>query len=92
MQEKYIKYKDRMRLEEEATYPKGSRLMEDSEKISLINKLIEAQKSILTQIEKMPISNRSLAIQNKKNQMEKKLIDLDEDIQYLKKRKVFVLK
>jgi hypothetical protein len=66
--------------------------MEEGEKISLINKLIDSQKEILTQIEKMPISNRSLAIQSKKNEMEKKLVDLDNDIQYFKRRKVFVLK
>ncbi len=81
-----------MRRDEEATYPKGTRLMEEREKITLINKLIESQKEILTQIERMPISNRSVAIQTKKNEMEKKLVDLDNDIQYFKRRKVFVLK
>ena len=77
-------------LKEQATYPKGTRLLPESERIQTLNDLINSKKEIENMIEKMPITNRSMAINEKKEQLLNKIDDLNKAIEMFSKKKVFV--
>jgi hypothetical protein len=77
-------------LKEQATYPKGTRLLPESERIQTLNDLINSKKEIENMIEKMPITNRSMAINEKKEQLLNKIDYLNKDIEMFSKKKVFV--
>ena len=77
-------------LKEQATYPKGTRLLPESERIQTLNDLIASKKEIENMIEKMPITNRSMAINEKKEQLLNKIDDLNKAIEMFSKKKVFV--
>ena len=77
-------------LEEESHYPKGTKLIPESERINTLNALIYTKKEIENILEKMPITKRSQSIQDKKEELEKKLNQIEQEIQIFSKKKVFV--
>ena len=76
--------------EEEKTYPKGTRLVPDQERLKTLQDLIQAKQEIERTLEKMPITMRSLAVQNKKAELESKMEELDKAIELFSKKRVFV--
>lgn len=86
----YILLIFRKKLAEEAKYPKGTRLLSEEEKTETLNSLIHTRKELINLIEKMPISLRTLAVQNKKQEMEKKLEEIEEGIKTFSRKQVFV--
>jgi len=77
-------------LKEQATYPKGTRLLPESERLQTLNDLIASKKEIENIIERMPITNRSMAISEKKEELLNKIDDLNKAIEMFSKKKVFV--
>ena len=53
-------------------YPKGTKLLSEEERVSTLNGLINSKKEMETLLEKMPITTRTLSIQNKKEELIKK--------------------
>lgn len=82
----------RIKKQEEATFPEGTRLVEEHEKNIMINNLISSQNEILSKLERLPISNRSVTILKNRQNLEKKLLDLDKDLKYMQREKVFIEK
>lgn len=75
---------------EEAKYPKGTRLLSEDERVDTLNNLLNTRKELINLLEKMPISMRTVAIQNKKADMEKKLNEIEDGIKTFSRKQVFV--
>jgi hypothetical protein len=52
--------------------------------------LINTRKELINLIEKMPISMRTMAAQSRKQEMEKKLIEIEDGIKTFSRKQVFV--
>ena len=96
------KYIQEMRLENEkkiemeklrketAKYPKGTRLLSEEERISTLEKLKQSRDDINKVIEKLPITSDTQAFRNKKEELFKKLDEIENAIDTFSKKKVFV--
>ena len=75
---------------ETAKYPKGTRLLSEEERISTLEKLKQSKEDINKVIEKLPITCDSQAFRNKKDELFKKLDEIENAIETFSKKKVFV--
>ena len=75
---------------EEQKYPKGTKLLTEEERLTTLNGLINTKKDIQNQIEKMPITTRTKAVQYKKEELEHKMDEIDRAIEMFSKKQVFV--
>ncbi len=80
----------RKKLAEEAKYPKGTKLISEDQRVETLNQLVDSRKEILTLIERLPISLKTMSLQNKKTELEKKLDELDDAIRIFSRKQVFV--
>jgi hypothetical protein len=78
------------KLKEEKNYPKGTRLLSETERIKTLNGLNESKKELLEQIEKLPISMRTVAVNHKRDELFKKLDEIEDAIKMFERKKVFV--
>ena len=90
--EREFERQEQIKRREEMKYPKGTRLISEDERVKTLNSLIKTQKELTLLLEKMPITNRSINIQRKKEDIVKKLNELDKAIDTFSKKKVFVKK
>ena len=81
-----------MRRKLEKKYPKGTRLLSDEERIKTLNSLKQAQIENSLILEKMPITNRTFKLQQKKDELIRKLNEIDKAIEMFSKKQVFVKK
>ena len=96
------KYIQEMRLENEkkiemeklrketAKYPKGTRLLSEEERLFTLEKLKQSRDDINKVIEKLPITSDTQAFRNKKEELFKKLDEIENAIETFSKKKVFV--
>ena len=96
------KYIQEMRLENEkkiemeklrketAKYPKGTRLLSEEERLFTLEKLKQSRDDINKVIEKLPITSDTQAFRNKKEELFKKLDEIENAIDTFSKKKVFV--
>ena len=96
------KYIQEMRLENEkkiemeklrketAKYPKGTRLLSEEERLFTLEKLKQSRDDINKVIEKLPITSDTQAFRNKKEELFKKLDEMENAIDTFSKKKVFV--
>ena len=75
---------------ETAKYPKGTRLLSEEERISTLEKLKQSRDDINKIIERLPITCDSQAFRNKKDELFKKLDEIENAIETFSKKKVFV--
>ena len=78
------------KIKEEKNYPKGTRLLSENERIKTLNGLNESKKELLEQIEKLPISMRTVAVNHKRDELFKKLDEIEDAIKMFERKKVFV--
>ena len=90
--ERELKEQEMLKRKEEMKYPKGTRLLSEEERVETLNSLIKAQQEMTQILEKMPITNRTLSIQKRKEEFMKKLTELDKAIEMFSKKRVFVKK
>ena len=96
------KYLQNMKLEDEkkkeieklrketSKYPKGTRLLSEEERLFTLEKLKQSKNDINQIIEKLPITCDSQAFRNKKEELFKKLDEIESAIETFSKKKVFV--
>lgn len=77
-------------MEEEATYPKGTKLLKEEERVATLRTLIDNKIIITNIVEKMPVTKHSMCVQKRKEELEKKLDEIDNAIIMFSKKKVFV--
>ena len=75
---------------ETAKYPKGTRLLSEEERIFTLEKLKQSRDDINKIIERLPITCDSQAFRNKKDELFKKLDEIENAIETFSKKKVFV--
>ncbi len=88
--EREIKKEEIKRQEEAAKYPKGTKLLSEEERLSTLNGLIENKKEITNQLEKMPITTRTNSIRIRKEELYKKLEEIEKAIDMFSRKQVFV--
>ena len=81
-------------VEEESNYPKGTVMLEETERVNILNRLKETKDSLVQELCKFPVSThvRSVKIQNKKIEIEQKLEDVDYALRIFERRRVFLKK
>ena len=82
--------KKRKKLAEEQKYPKGTRLLSEDERVQTLSSLENTRKELVNMLEKFPITMKTMSIQNKKAEMEKKLTEIEEAIKTFSKKQVFI--
>ena len=99
---KIPKYIENMKLENEkklekeklrketAKYPKGTRLLSEEERLFTLEKLKQNRDDINKVIERLPITPDTQAFKNKKDELFKKLDEIENAIETFSKKKVFV--
>ena len=75
---------------ETAKYPKGTRLLSEEERISTLEKLKQSRDDINKVNEKLPITSDTQTFKNKKDELFKKLDEIENAIETFSKKKVFV--
>lgn len=88
--ESKLKKEDIKRKEEEAKYPKGTKLLSDDERTATLEGLLTNKKEISNLLEKMPITNRTISTMKKKEELIKKLEEIETAIQMFSKKRVFI--
>ena len=88
--EREIKKEEMKRQQEAAKYPKGTKLLTEEERINTLNGLIENKKQITNQLEKMPITTRTNSIRIRKEELCKKLEEIERAIDMFSKKQVFI--
>ena len=90
--ERELERQEKIRKKEEMKYPKGTKLLSNDERVKTLNSLIKTQQELSLLLEKMPITNRSVGILKKKEELVKKLNEIDKAIEMFSKKKVFIKK
>ena len=88
--EREIKKEEIKRQKELKKIPKGMKLLSEEERLSTLNGLILNKKELINQLEKMPITTRTLAVQNKKEELSQKLDEIEKAIEMFSKKQVFI--
>jgi uncharacterized protein YeaC (DUF1315 family) len=88
--ERAMKKEEMKKMEEMAKYPKGTKLLTEEERLNTLNGLIENKKEINNKIEKMPITTRTNSIRERKEELFKKLEEIEKAIEMFSKKQVFV--
>ena len=83
---------EKIRKKMEMKYPKGTRLLSEAERIETLNSLKKAQIENSLILEKMPITNRTFKLQQKRDELMRKLEEIDKAIEMFSKKQVFVKK
>ena len=88
--EREQKKEEEKKQKEASKYPKGTKLLSEEERVSTLNGLINSKKEMETLLEKMPITTRTISIQNKKEELIKKLEEVEKAIDMFSKKQVFI--
>lgn len=80
----------RKRKADEAKYPKGTRLLSEDERLETLHSLENTKKDIITLLEKMPITMKTMQLQNRKAELEKKLDEIEDAIRTFSRKQVFI--
>ena len=88
--EREIKKEEMKRQEATSKYPRGTKLLSEEERITTLNGLINSKKEMTNLLEKMPITTRTLAMQNKKEELIRKIEEVEKAIEMFSKKQVFI--
>ena len=88
--EREIKKEEIKKQEAASKYPKGTKLLSEEERINTLNGLINSKKEMTNLLEKLPITTRTLAMQNKKEELIKKIEEVEKAIDMFSKKQVFI--
>ena len=88
--EREIQKEEIKRQKEAEKIPKGTKLLTEEERINTLNGLIYNKKELINQLEKMPITTRTIAVQNKKEELNQKLDEIEKAIEMFSKKQVFI--
>ena len=88
--EREIKKQEIKKQEMASKYPKGTKLLSEEERINTLNGLINSKKEMTNLLEKLPITTRTLAMQNKKEELIKKIEEVEKAIDMFSKKQVFI--
>lgn len=90
--EREIYEKELKKKKEEKNYPKGTRLLPENERVECLKNLIKSKHEIMSYMEKLPITARSVSLVNRKEELYKKLEEIEKNIDKFSRKKVFIKK
>ena len=64
--------------------------MTEEERVETLNGLMNSKKELINILEKLPITTRTLAMQNKKDELIKKIEEVEKAIEMFSKKQVFI--
>lgn len=70
--------------------PPGTRLMNEEERQHMLKELEQSKREVQTELDRMPISMKTLSLQKKKDELEEKLRGIEKNIDLFSRKKVFV--
>ncbi|CDW84605.1 UNKNOWN [Stylonychia lemnae] len=88
--QKEDEYYDRIREEEEARIPPGTRQMSEEERQRTLVELDQSKKEVNILLEKLPIGSNTLTMQRRKKELEEKLLRIDRAIETFSKKTVYI--
>ena len=88
--ERELKKEEIKRQKEAEKIPKGTKLLSEEERMNTLNSLINNKKELINQLEKMPIAKRTMATQNKREEIVKQLEEIEKGIEMFSKKKVYI--
>lgn len=77
---------------EESKWPKGTRLLSEEERVKILNDLIKTKNNLENIYEKMPLTNRSMLVREKREEIENKMKEIEKSIEMFSRKRVFVAK
>ena len=75
---------------ERKTLPPGMRLMGDDERLEMVRALENTKKDTMNEIERLPISMKTMAMQKRREELEEKYRNLEKQIDHFSRKKVYV--
>ena len=82
--------KKKKRQKEAAKYPKGTKLLSEEERLNTLDGLIRNKKELTNQLERMPITTRTNSVKLKKEELIKKLEEIEKAIDMFSRKQVFI--
>ena len=76
-------------LNEQNNYPKG-KLLPENERLQILHDLINTKKLLENTLEKMSITKKTILLQKNKEELEKKLIQIEKDINIFSKKNIII--
>jgi hypothetical protein len=81
---------DKVRQKELRKVPPGTKLLPEGERLATLDQLNYTKKEIMNTVESLPISMRTMALRDKKVDLENKLIEVEAAIKLFSKENVYV--
>ena len=75
---------------ERKALPPGMRLMEEAERLEMVRALENTKRDTMNEIERLPITMKTMAMQKRREDLEEKYRNLDKQIDYFSRKKVYV--
>ena len=66
------------------------KLLSEQERVSTLEHLKLTKEEIETILDKLPISMKTMALQNKKTELERKLVDIEKAISTFSRKEVYI--
>ena len=75
---------------ERKTLPPGMRLMGDDERLEMVRALETTKRDTMNEIERLPITMKTMAMQKRREDLEEKYRNLEKQIDHFSRKKVYV--
>jgi len=75
---------------ERRNLPAGMRLMGDDERLEMVKALENTKRDTMNEIERLPITMKTMAMQKRREDLEEKYRNLEKQIDHFSRKKVFV--
>jgi len=70
--------------------PPGTKLLDEEERVRMLKELEANKNELVNQIERLPISMKTLSMQKRKDDLEEQIRNVDKNIALFSRKKVFV--
>jgi Calmodulin-binding len=75
---------------ERRNLPAGMRLMGDDERLEMVKALENTKRETMNEIERLPITMKTMAMQKRREELEEKYRNLEKQIDHFSRKKVYV--
>ncbi len=80
-----------MKMEEERkALPPGMRLMDENERLDMVRALENTKRETMNEIERLPITMKTMAMQKRREELEEKYRNLEKQIDHFSRKKVYI--
>jgi len=76
--------------EERKNLPPGMRLMDEGERIDMVKALENTKRETMNEIERLPITMKTMAMQRRREDLEEKYRNLEKQIDHFSRKKVYI--